>query len=102
MTIEVKRKDDRVLVALTGIVDDRITQELKQYFNKLRASLPREVIFDFSRLTRIQSAGIGQLLLFYKDMKEAGGVIRLEKVPPTIFDLFHALKLDTLFAMTKA
>ena len=84
-----------------GNIDERGAEELKNHFKSLNISSVKEVIFDFANVNYIGSAGIGKLLLFYKDMALNGGKITIKNVSPSIYELFNVLKLDTIFTIIK-
>ena len=101
MEINITQTADQAFFSLEGVVDERAADDLKERFNELNTSVIKEVIFDFARVKHIGSAGIGKLLLFYKDMAEDGGGIRVENVQGPVYDLFKLLRLDTLFTITR-
>ncbi len=84
-----------------GNIDERCAEELKRRFRELNVSYLKEVVFDFRNVNHIGSAGIGKLLLFYKDMALNGGKIRIENASETVWELFSVLKLDTIFTVSK-
>ena len=100
MDITVRQMADQAVFDLEGVVDERAADELKERFMELDTSILKEVVFDFAKVRHIGSAGIGKLLLFYKDMAEDGGVIRVENVQGPVYDLFKLLRLDTLFPIS--
>ncbi|MEW6266417.1 MAG: STAS domain-containing protein [Thermodesulfobacteriota bacterium] len=101
MDIAVAQTGNSARIMLKGHVDERGAEALKAGLTDLPWDSLKEVVFDFRDVTRIGSAGIGQLLLFYKNLTGAGGIMRLEGVPAATYELFQGLKLDTLFSMTK-
>ncbi len=86
---------------LIGDIDESGAEHLKHRFRELNFSLLKEVSFDFRKVTHIGSAGIGKLLLFYKDLALNGGRIRIENVSESVYELFRILKLDTIFTISK-
>jgi len=84
-----------------GNIDERCAEELKKRFREMNVSSVKEVVFDFRNVNHIGSAGIGKLLLFYKDMALNGGKIRIENASETVYELFNVLKLDTIFTVSK-
>lgn len=102
MEINVLKQENSVRFEIKGNVDERGAEDLKRSFRSLDISQIKEVVFDFSQVTHIGSAGIGKLLLFYKDIAILGGKIRIENTSASVYELFHVLKLNTIFAITKA
>jgi anti-anti-sigma factor len=106
MDIVVNRAGDRVDILINfesgrGNIDERRAEELKRHFRDLDPSTINEVVFDFRNVNHIGSAGIGKLLLFYKDMALNGGKIRIENASETVYELFNVLKLDTIFVVSR-
>ena len=102
MEILVNREGELVRFEIGGVIDERGAEDIKRRFGELNTSSFKEVIFDFRKVKHIGSAGIGKLLLFYKDRAIRGGNIRIENASETVYDLLRVLKLDTLFLISKA
>lgn len=102
MEISVSREGDTVRFDLGGVIDERGAEEIKRHFGAVSTSSLKEVVFDFKRVRYIGSAGIGKLLLLYKDLAIRGGSMRIENASTTVFDLLRVLKLDSLFTISKA
>ena len=86
----------------------QITEEIDHYMvEKLRRKaddeiirlLPRKIVFDFSNVTFMDSAGIGLILGRYKMIKMLGGSLELINVSPKlnkIFELSGVTKIMSL------
>jgi anti-anti-sigma factor len=94
--------DKRVRFVISGKIDEAGAEKLKARFMELNRSALNEAVFDLKNVNHIGSAGIGKLLLFYKDLAVNGGGIRIVNVPSSIYDLFKVLKLDTIFDVSKS
>lgn len=86
---------------ITGEIDESGAEVLKSKFSTLDKTIVKDVIFDFANVTHIGSAGIGKLLLFYKDVALGGGQIKIIEVSDAIYSLLTTLKLDTVFKIEK-
>jgi anti-sigma B factor antagonist len=102
MELSVTSDGDRVRFEVQGAIDEKGAENLKQRFRELNSTGVKELIIDFHKVTHIGSAGIGKLLLFYKDMAISGGKIQLENLSQTLHELFMTLKLDSIFKISKA
>ncbi len=102
MEITVTQEAGLVRLLINGDIDERGAEELKRRFRELNVSKISEIVFDFHNVGHIGSAGIGKLLLFYKDLAVGGGTIRIEKLNEAVYDLFKLLKLDTIFTISRA
>ena len=99
MDIQVSMDSGRGHLAVTGDIDESGAEALKTRFYAMALKDLQEVVIDFSGVTLIGSAGIGKLLLFYKNLTVNGGALKLVNVPPEIYDMFCMLKLDTVFSI---
>ena len=99
MDIDVRTQGDTVKLILAGSIDEKGAQELKAHFLRVQEQRPREVVFDFAGVTFIGSAGIGKLLLFYKNISVTGGQIRIENMSREIYTMFKVVKLDKIFQL---
>jgi len=101
MEVIVTRDGNQARLEIKGDIDEPGAEDLKKRFRELKISLLREVTFDFKEVSHIGSAGIGKLLLFYKDLALNGGKMGIENVSETVYELFKVLKLDTIFSISK-
>ncbi len=102
MELTVTPKGDQVMIEVIGSIDERGAEELKRRFLELDMASLKEVVFDFGGVTFIGSAGIGKLLLFYKNVAAQGGVIRIENMSKDIYTMFKVVKLDKIFNISPA
>lgn len=74
MKVKVEERDGVLVAWLSGELDhhaaDSVRQELDTALQRRRAD---KVVLDMSRLTFMDSSGIGVVLGRYKKVKEAGG-----------------------------
>jgi anti-anti-sigma factor len=96
MDIDMNKSNRTVTMIIKGNIDEQGANALKQNFSNLNKSSIDHVIIDMKNVNHIGSAGIGKLLLFYKDFAIKGGTITLNNVSRTLYDLFKVVKLDTL------
>ena len=54
------------------------------YFNEITRFMPRKVVFDFSKVSFMDSAGIGLLIGRYKLAKMLGGVAEITNTSKSI------------------
>ena len=101
MNIVVTRENQAVLIVLQGEIDEVGAEELKRRFRDVALSAPQRVSVDFAGVAHIGSAGIGKLLVFYKDLALHGTSLSLTRVPAPIFHLFREMKLDSIFSITE-
>ena len=95
-------EDHAVRIVLEGEIDECGAEEVKTVFREVALTAPQTVAVDFAAVTHIGSAGIGRLLVFYKDLAIHGARLSLVRVPPPLFHLFREMRLDTIFAMMES
>ncbi len=100
MNIDIQRQQQQILYQISGDIDEAGAAELKQQFNREKWPEQPVLVLDFRNVTRIGSAGLGKLLLFYKEIAVLDGRIRIENAPDSILRLLKELKLDTLFTLS--
>lgn len=102
MDVSVSHNQDNVNFTINGEIDEQGAEEIKTKFLELDKSAFKNVTFDFARVSHIGSAGIGKLLLIYKDIAINGGEVRVINLSEAIYTLFLTLKLNSVFTITKA
>ena len=100
MECKVTREGDLVRFEINGEIDEIGAEALKSRFRELTVTSLKEVVLDFKNVSHIGSAGIGKLLLFYKDLAINNGLLKIVNVSSAIKELFNVLKLNTLFNVT--
>ena len=102
MEISVSHSGDLARVELKGHVDEKGAEEIKEHLKMVDFTALSEMVFDFRDVNRIGSAGIGQMLLVYKNLSAGGARMRVENLSCSLLELFQGLKLDTLFQIQGA
>ena len=78
-----------ITVALEGILDSQTSPDLDAaLMNDLAAA--GEVIFDFSALEYLTSAGLRVILKVQQAMEKAQGRMVIKNVPKDVMDVFNA------------
>ena len=92
-------KDDYIIVTLRGDLDHHITQELKQEIDQLITEKRIiNIVFDFMKVSFMDSSGIGLIMGRYKKIKPMEGTIYVCNLSISIQRIF---KLSGLFSITK-
>ncbi len=91
-------EDTRTLVfKITEEIDDCSVQEIRRKADfEIEKYMPRKVVFDFDRVTFMDSAGIGLIIGRYKFTNMLGGkleVANLTQNVKKIFEMSGILKL---------
>ena len=97
MNSKFNQKDKLLLLEITEEIDHHTTEEIRRKADdEITRFMPRKVVFDFSNVTFMDSAGIGMLIGRYKTVRMLGGVTELMNVNQTIkkiFEMSGVLKL---------
>ncbi len=81
--------ENTITVALEGILDSQTSPDLDAaLMNDLAAA--GEVIFDFSALEYLTSAGLRVILKVQQAMEKAQGRMVIKNVPKDVMDVFNA------------
>lgn len=99
MEIQETQKEGTVVLTLSGQIDESGAEKLKEKFSSLKTTRPESVLLNFSNVSHIGSAGIGKLLLLYKDVAIYGGKVTITGLQPELKSIFINLKLDTVFTL---
>lgn len=102
MKIDVQQEKERARMTLSGKIDEHGSEELKKRFYELNLSNVKELVLDFHGVVYIGSACIGKLLLFYKEMFDKEGKIRITGVTPAIHEMLRVVKIDSIIEVTPA
>ena len=79
-----------LILEITEEIDHHTTEKIRRKADdEITRYLPRKVIFDFSNVSFMDSAGIGMLLGRYKVIKMLGGQLELENVNKQIRRIFE-------------
>ena len=87
---------------LSDEIDESKTDKLRRKIdNEITRFLPRKVIFDFSNVSFMDSAGIGMLLGRYKVIKMIGGQLELANVNKQIERIFEISGILKIIPLVK-
>lgn len=82
---------------ITEEIDEHTTEKMRRKIdNEITRFLPRKVVFDFSNVTFMDSAGIGMLLGRYKVIRMLGGkleIININRQIKKLFEMSGILKI---------
>lgn len=97
MNIKYEQKDKQLLIEITEEIDHHIAEKVRRKVdNEITRYMPRKTIFDFSRVTFMDSAGIGMVIGRYKMMKLIGGeleIINANRTVKKILEMSGILKI---------
>ena len=102
MKLAVAKDDDQgVRVTVSGKVTQHDFASVQEPLADLLgpSAYGRQITPDLSDTMYLDSAGVGWLLTCHKRIREAGGALKLEKVPSIVTNLLRLLKLSRLLGV---
>ena len=90
MESEFVKEDKLLLIKITEEIDHHSTEKIRRLAdNEITRYMPRKVIFDFNKVSFMDSAGIGMIIGRYKIANMLGGVVEMRNVKPSIQKIFE-------------
>ena len=97
--MKVEKNGESLLVYLSGEIDHCCAEKLRRELeNLLRDQNVRRLMMDFSRVSFMDSAGIGMLIGRYKTMAERNGSMYIRAMKPSVKKLFYMSGLHRIIA----
>ena len=95
-------EEDKLLIfRITDEIDDFSVQKIRRRADyDIERYMPRKVIFDFNRVTFMDSAGIGLIIGRYKFAKMLGGTVELANLTSSIKKIFEMSGILRLIPIT--
>lgn len=90
MEIDYKKEDKQLIFKINEDIDECCVQKIRRKLdNEIERYMPKEVIFDFSNVSFMDSAGIGLLIGRYKLAEMLGGQVKISNINVTIRKIFE-------------
>ena len=90
MNIKYDEKDKQLTLEITEEIDHCEVEKIRRKADyEIERYIPRKVIFDFNKVTFMDSAGIGMLLGRYKLTKMLGGTLEAINVNESVRKIFN-------------
>jgi len=92
---EIDERPDRIDVRVRGDLDTNAVFRLEPTLDGLTRSGPsKEVVFDLSELTFVDSSGLGVLVAADQRLRREGGTTRFLRAPDRVMRVFELAALD--------
>ncbi len=83
-------KDKILMVEISEEIDHHTTEKLRRKLDDdITRFMPRKVIFDFDKVSFMDSAGIGMIIGRYKMVNMLGGTVEMKNVKKSIRKIFE-------------
>lgn len=84
------KEDKQLIFKITEDIDECLAQKIRRKLdNEIERYMPKEIIFDFSKVSFMDSAGIGLLIGRYKLAKMLGGKVKIANITPGVRKIFE-------------
>ena len=97
MNSRFEKKDNVLYLEITEEIDHHTTEKVRRLMdNEITRFMPRKIVFDFSNVSFMDSAGIGLLIGRYKLIKLLGGtaeIININKTISKVLEMSGILKI---------
>ena len=100
LNINFAKQDKQLIVEMTEEIDHHIAEKIRRKVDdEITRYMPRKTIFDFSRVTFMDSAGIGMIIGRYKMMKLIGGSLEIVNISQTVRRILEMSGIDRIIPM---
>ena len=90
MNIKYDEMDKLLTCQITEEIDHHTTEKMRRILDdEIERYIPKKIIFDFDRVSFMDSAGIGVILGRYKMVRLLGGTIEMINVNSSIKKIFE-------------
>ena len=85
-----QKEDKRLIFKINEDIDECVVQKIRRKLdNEIERYMPKEVIFDFSNVSFMDSAGIGMIIGRYKLANMLGGKVEITNISEPIRKIFE-------------
>lgn len=84
MQVEMEKRADCLIVRCGGELDHHYAAKIRTRVDEMIANGIRHVLFDFSKLTFMDSSGIGVIMGRYKQVAPMGGDVAVFGLSPAV------------------
>lgn len=90
LEVNYNSKDKSLLFKITEEIDHHEAEKIRRKADyEIERYMPRKIVFDFSNVPFMDSAGIGMVLGRYKMIKMLGGNLEIINVSPKLKKIFE-------------
>jgi anti-sigma B factor antagonist len=101
-SIEQISKDSVEIIRIKGSLDAHTAPDLESAIASIVEGGKNNIVVSFQELEYISSAGLGVFMVFFEDIREGGGDIKLAAMKQKVFSVFDLLGFPTLFDIVES
>jgi len=88
--MDIKQKNKTLYIQLEGELDHHSAQSLRERIDQaFEPTDCRQIVFDFARVTFMDSSGIGMIIGRYKNAKKRSGTVSIVGMNPEVGRIFQ-------------
>lgn len=93
--MEYKPIDEKTVKVFPGQeIDLSNAEKFKKQLNQLKSKGFQHFMLDFQRVKRVDSTGLGKILMFHKTLRDSGGGVKIVNVKNNyIYKMFDMINL---------
>ena len=96
------KMDKQLIFKIDEDIDECCVQKIRRRLdNEIERYMPKEIIFDFSNVSFMDSAGIGLLIGRYKFARMLGGNVKVSNINTSIRKIFEMSGILRIIPETK-
>ena len=100
LNINFIKQDKQLIVEITEEIDHHVAEKIRRKVDdEITRYMPRKTIFDFSRVSFMDSAGIGMIIGRYKMMKLIGGSLEIINISSTVRRILEMSGINKIIPM---
>ncbi|MCD8039937.1 MAG: STAS domain-containing protein [Clostridia bacterium] len=88
--------EEKLVIALYGEIDSSSSEDFYAQVNAIYSHDKKDIEFDCTALTFIDSTALGTFVKIFKHVKESGYKLSLKNVQKNVKRVFHVCALDTI------
>ena len=102
MELHVSHENEYVLARTSGLIDESAENLFREHLHPLVQQPGTRLILDLSKSERINSSGLGQLVLLVADANTRSSRVVLAACSPFISEVLRQSKLDRYFDVAES
>ena len=100
MNINFVKQDKQLIVEITEEIDHHVVEKIRRKVDdEITRHMPRKTVFDFDRVSFMDSAGIGMIIGRYKMMKLIGGETEIVNISPNVKRILEMSGINKIISM---
>ena len=97
-----EKENKRLIFEIHEEIDEYVVQNMRRRLdNEIERYMPKDVIFDFNKVSFMDSAGIGMIIGRYKMIKMLGGELEIENATRSVRKVLEMSGITRIIPITQ-